>query len=167
MYKKTTVNIVVAASTFILLTASVFIVSTSFKQHHGLSSKSQVKTHFRDKCSSIIVGKDVTADGSVILAHNEDLSNYSAHHYVYVPRAAHEAAEIVTTFYGAEVPQVLETYAYTGTTIFDISYYPGAVTSGINEYQVAVVNNASYRRNPEEVNQQGRIIWTELKKFEL
>lgn len=167
MYKNTHFKIVVAVSTFIFLTASVFIVGTSFKEQHGVAYKSKEKTHFRDKCSSIIVGKDLTGDGSVILGHNEDLSNYSAHHYFCVPRAAHEAGERVTTFYRAEVPQVSETYAYTGTTIFDISYYPGAVTSGINEYQVAVVNNASYRRDPEEVDRQGRLIWTEFTRFAL
>lgn len=123
---------------------------------------------FFDHCSSIIVGKGVTADGSMILAHNEDLGNYPAQHYIHVARAAHESDEYVTTYYGAHVPQVAETYSYTGTTVFDISYYPGDVTSGINEYQVAVVNNASYRRDaPKTLPTDGRIIWTEFTKFAL
>lgn len=122
----------------------------------------------RDKCTSVIVNKDLTADGSVILGHNEDLSNYSAHHYFHTPRATHDAGEVVTTFYGAKVPQVPLTYAYTGTTLFDISYSPGAVTSGVNEYQVAVVNNASYRRDaPSPLPSEGRLIWTEFTKFAL
>lgn len=42
-----------------------------------------------ERCSSIIVGKKATKDGSVLLAHNEDLANYSAHHYVYRARITH------------------------------------------------------------------------------
>jgi dipeptidase len=126
------------------------------------------RTTARDKCSSIIVGKKLTADGSVILAHNEDLGNYSAHHYVYVPHARHAAGEIAPTLYNANLPQVAETYAYTGTRLFDINYFPGEVTSGINEHQVAVVNNASYRREmPDPLPKDGRIIWTEFTKFAL
>jgi dipeptidase len=125
-------------------------------------------TSIRDKCSTIIVGKDITADGSMLLAHNEDLGNYSAHHYIYIAYATHKPGEIVATHFGAMIPQVSETYAYTATTIFDINYSPGDVTSGINEHLVAVVNNASYRRNaPETLPTDGRIIWTEFTKFAL
>lgn len=150
MYKKTCFKVFVAAAACGFLTAAATVAQP------------------RDKCTSVIVGKELTADGSVILGHNEDLSDYSAHHYFYTPRATHAAGEIVTTFYGAKVPQVPVTYAYTGTTIFDISYSPGAVTSGVNEYQVAVVNNASYRRDvPSPLPSEGRVIWTEFTKFAL
>jgi dipeptidase len=134
----------------------------------GFAGEYRSGTHPRNKCSTIIVGKKLAADGSVILAHNEDLGNYSAHHYVFVPHAKHAAGEVAPTLYNANVPQVPETFAYTGTRIFDIRYYPGDVTSGINEYQVAVVNNASYRRDtPDHIPKDGRIIWTEFTKFAL
>lgn len=168
MYKKINLKIVVTVSAFIFLTASAFIAGTLIKQQNGITEKFHSTRSARDKCTSMIILKEYTTDDSMILAHNEDLGNYSAHHYSYVPHATHQAEEIVTTFYGAEVPQVSETYAYTGTTIFDISYYPGAVTSGINEYRVAVVNNASYRRDaPDPLPCAGRIIWTEFTKFAL
>lgn len=121
-----------------------------------------------DRCSTIIVGKQFTKDGSVILAHNEDLANYCAHHYVFVPRAKHEKKDVVTTLGGAKIPQVAETYGYSATKIFDKAYAPGDITSGINEYQVAVANNMSYRRDaPAELPTQGRIIWTELTQLAL
>lgn len=125
-------------------------------------------SHVRDKCSTLIVGKAVTADRAMLLAHNEDLGNYSAHHYRYVAHASHPPGETVTTHFGAAVPQVAETYAYTGTSVFDIGYFPGDVTSGINENLVAVVNNASYRRDaPPLLPTAGRLIWTEFTKFAL
>jgi dipeptidase len=121
-----------------------------------------------ERCSSVIVGKKATRDGSVILAHNEDLANYCAHHYEHRPHVKHGEGKVVTTFWGAKIPQIAETYAYTATKIFDKSYVPGDITSGINEHQVAVANNMSYRRDaPTELPTQGRIIWTELTQFAL
>ena len=170
MSKKNLIKIVVPVSVFVFLTASVFMAGKFFKQQNGLAEKLNKTSFLRDKCTSMILIKEYTADGSMMLAHNEDLYNYCAHHYFYTPYAKHEAyaTEVVTTFYGAEVPQVPETYAYTGTTIFDISYSPGAITSGINENLVAVVNNMSYRKKPEkDPDQHGRIIWTEFTMFAL
>jgi dipeptidase len=121
-----------------------------------------------ERCSSIIVGKKATKDGSVLLAHNEDLANYSAHHYVYRPHVKHGEGKVVTTYWGAKIPQVAETYAYTATKIFDKAYVPGDITSGINEHQVAVANNMSYRRDaPKELPTQGRVIWTEFTQLAL
>lgn len=121
-----------------------------------------------ERCSSVIVGKQATKDGSVILAHNEDLANYCAHHYVYIPHAKHGPADMVVTWWGAKIPQVAETYGYSATKIFDKAYVPGDITSGINEYQVAVANNMSYRRDaPAELPTNGRIIWTELTQIAL
>lgn len=125
-------------------------------------------TRVVERCSTVIVGKQVTKDGSVMLAHNEDLANYCAHHYVYVPPAKHELGEVITTLGGATIPQVTETYGYSATKIFDKTYVPGDITSGINEHQVAVANNMSYRREaPAELPKQGRIIWTELTQIAL
>jgi len=121
-----------------------------------------------ERCSSIIVGKMATKDGSVLLAHNEDLANYSAHHYMYRTRITHEKGKVFNSYWGAKIPQVDETYAYSATKIFDKDYVPGDITSGINEHQVAVANNMSYRRDaPLELPAKGRIIWTELTQLAL
>ena len=121
-----------------------------------------------ERCSSIIAGKETTKDGSVLLGHNEDLANYCAHHYVYVPRAKHLPGETVTLFGGTVVPQPAETYGYSATKIFDKAYVPGDITSGVNEHQVAIANNMSYRRDaPVVLPIEGRIIWTELTQLAL
>lgn len=162
MLKKSIIfDMAVLVLTGILFFISVITVAKPLGQIQILNS-------VRDKCSSIIVGKEATADGSMLIAHNEDLGNYSAHHYIYVPRETHQAGKTVTTHFGAVIPQIPETYAYTATTLFDINYSPGDVTSGINEHLVAVVNNVAYRRDiPDIVPNQGRIIWTEFTKFAL
>jgi len=116
----------------------------------------------------MIVGKDASADGSVMLAHNEDLGDYSAQHYIVVPREHHGPGETVTTWFGAVVPQVEETLAYTAAVIFDKGYVPGDITSGINEYQVAVANNLAFQRDEIFPHPNyGRIIWTEFTQFAL
>jgi len=120
------------------------------------------------KCTSLIVGKDATADGCVLLAHNEDLGDYPAQHYISVSPATHAPGDVVSTYSGIEVPQVEQTYGYIATTIFDLHYIPGDVTSGINEHQVAVANNLAYQRgamNPGPIT--GRLIWTEFTKLAL
>ena len=120
------------------------------------------------KCTSLIVGKDATADGSVLLAHNEDLGDYPAQHYVTVQRQEHVPGETITLWSGVEMPQVEVTHGYTATRIFDLDYIPGDVTSGINEYQVAVVNNLAYQRDAIEPGPtQGRMIWTEFTRTAL
>lgn len=118
------------------------------------------------RCTTIIIGKDVSADGSVMIAHNEDLDGNCAHHFIVVPAEEHNSGEMVTTYYGAKVPQVARTYAYTATTIFDKDFVPGDITTGINEYQVSVANNLAFQREPVPmISCKGRILWTEYSKF--
>lgn len=151
----------------VLFIASVIILGSSVQQAWAADVPSH-PSMVVDRCSTVIVGKQATKDGSVILAHNEDLANYCAHHYVYIPHAKHEQGEMITTLWGAKIPQVIETYGYSATKIFDKTYSPGDITSGINEHQVAVANNMSYRRDaPVELPTQGRIIWTELTQIAL
>ena len=121
-----------------------------------------------ERCSAIIVGKKATKDGSVILAHNEDLANFSAHHYMYQPRVIHGEGKVFTSYWGAKIPQVAETFAYSATKIFDKSYSPGDITSGMNEHQVAVANDmAELRDAPVDLPTKGRIIWTEMTQLAL
>ncbi|MGD9211321.1 MAG: C69 family dipeptidase, partial [Desulfobacteraceae bacterium] len=121
-----------------------------------------------EKCTTIIVGKDISSDGSVLLAHNEDLGDNAAQHYIVEPRKQYAAGTTMTTYFGAEIPQVEETFAYTATTVFEESYVPGSITSGINENQVAVVNNLAYQRDAESPEpSRGRIMWSEYTQLAL
>ena len=63
-------------------------------------------------CSTIIVGKDVSATGRVLVGHNEDDPKAIAATYL-VPRKKHEKGETITFDDGsAVIPQPEETYAY-------------------------------------------------------
>lgn len=66
----------------------------------------------RGSCSTIIVGKDASATGYVLVAHNED--DYDCVIQVHkVPRIRHKPGETIR-FADAKgvIPQVEETYAY-------------------------------------------------------
>ena len=99
------------------------------------------------RCTTIIVGKDVTLDGSVMLAHNEDLGDYSAQHYFLQPQQNNDPNKSIKSHYGAEIPQVAKSFRYIGTRVFDINYIPGGGTGGINEHQVAIANNLAWQRD--------------------
>ncbi len=125
----------------------------------------------RLRCTTILVGKHASAPNpnwSVLLAHNEDLGDSAAQHYFIVPRLSHASGETVTLWSGAAVPQFEETFAYSGTKVYDPNLVPGDLTSGTNEFQVSVVNNLAYQRDavtPAPTN--GRILWSELSRFAL
>ena len=151
-----------------VFTASVLAFALAGRPHTPPPPAARAAVRPGERCTSLIVGKDASAEGTVLLAHNEDLGNYAAQHYLNVPAAQHAPGETVTSFYGARVPQAETTYAYTGTTVFDISYLPGAITSGVNEHQLVVVNNMSYRRDADDpLPAEGRLIWTEFTRFAL
>lgn len=121
-------------------------------------------------CTTIIVGKDKTADGSVLLAHSEELGD-SPQHLVVVPRVTHAAGDVYVSYSGAKVTQPAITYSYIASTIFDKNYYPGDFTTGINEYQVSVANNMSWTRGiPEKTAWDvvpGGLFWTEFTQLVL
>jgi dipeptidase len=120
------------------------------------------------RCTSVIVGRSASADGSVLLGHNEDLDGRSAQHYLAVPRLPHAPDEVFTLWGGSKVPQPAETYGYIATTVFDIDYLPGDLTSGINEHQVSVANNYAPQRAPDTSEPtEGRILWSELTRMAL
>lgn len=89
-------------------------------------------------CYSLIVGKNATTDGSVILGANNDWPGYPGH-ILYTPRKQHGKDDKFALASGVEIPQVAETYAYTHTTT---AYTTGtrdeSWMEGVNENQVAV-----------------------------
>jgi dipeptidase len=127
------------------------------------SFSASVPTH----CSTVIVGRLASSDGSVLLAHNEDLDPPAAQHLIRVPHLRHSPDEIIALWSGARIPQVSETFAYFGTKIFDKAFVPGDIVSGINEYQVAVANNLAVQRNSASDLKENRMIWTEFTQIAL
>jgi hypothetical protein len=85
----------------------------------------------RDKCTTIIVGKDATTDGSVLLGHNEDWGEYLMP-LVWNPGEKHQPGETLKLRDGQTIPQVEETYAF---------IWPAAECNGVNELQVAMADD--------------------------
>lgn len=107
-------------------------------------------------CFSIIVGRNASADGSVLLAHNED--DYGKHivNYYKVPRLKHQSDETITLSTGAVIPQAPETYSYFW---FEM---PGMYFSDsyANEWGVVIASDAcSSREDQPELADGGIKYW--------
>jgi dipeptidase len=116
-----------------------------------LASTVSIATCYCQNCFTILVGKNASTDGSVLVAHNED--DLNDHNFVdlhKVPRIRHEAGEKhVFLFNRDSTDEVEETYAYfwiTGSKYAEDQY--------LNEWGVAITSNSS-RSNVENGN--GRV----------
>ncbi len=89
-------------------------------------------------CFSIVVGKDVSVDGYVIMAHNEDDGPPQIVNQHKIPRMKYSPGEKVELLNGGEVAQIEETWAYIWSEM------PGMLFSDsyINEWGVCIASNA-------------------------
>lgn len=94
-------------------------------------SAATVRVRPSDKCTTVIVGKNATFDGSVLLAHNEDWGEYPVA-LRWTPRETHAVGDVIQLHGGQTVPQVAETFAFLS---------PAATCNGINEFQVMITDN--------------------------
>jgi dipeptidase len=98
-------------------------------------------------CFSVVVGRDASADGSVIMAHNEDDSPPQVVHHRKIPRKEHDPNDVVVLTNGGVLKQVEETWAYIWAEM------PGMTFSDsyLNEWGVAIAsdNCPSREDNPE------------------
>ena len=69
-----------------------------------------------EACFSIVVGKDVSTDGYVIMAHNEDDTPPQIVHHRKIPRKRHADGEKVTLRNGGRLDQVAQTWEYIWNT---------------------------------------------------
>jgi dipeptidase len=99
----------------------------------------------RDRCTTVIIGKNATADGSVLLGHNEDWGQYLMP-LRWNPREKHQPGETLKLRDGQEIPQVAETYAF---------IWPAADCNGINELQVAIGDDTGSCRKEFFQNERG------------
>ncbi len=117
-------------------------------------------------CTTVVVGRNRSATGSVLIAHSEELGRNSAHRVEVSPRRASAAGEEYPLFSGGALAQPPTLARYVGTRIFDKRHYPGEHTSGINEHGVAVANNMALMRGVPEARAYdlvpGGVIWTEF-----
>jgi dipeptidase len=122
-------------------------------------------------CTTVVVGKDRSATGSVLIAHSEELGRNSAHKLEICPRRAPPAGEVFPFLAGGGLAQPASLARYIATKIFDKRHYPGEHTGGINEHGVAVANNMALMRGVPEARAYdviaGGVIWTELMQLAL
>jgi len=88
-------------------------------------------------CFSIVVGKDVSADGYVIIAHNEDDGPPQIVNHHKIPRKKHSPGEKVNLLNGGWLAQVEQTWAYIWSEM------PGMLFSDsyINEWGLSITSN--------------------------
>jgi dipeptidase len=117
-------------------------------------------------CTTVVVGRNRSATGSVLLAHSEELGRNSAHKVEVSPGRSPAPGERFPLFSGGELPQPATLARYVATKIFDKRHYPGEHTGGVNEHGVAVANNMALMRGVPEARAYdvlpGGVIWTEL-----
>lgn len=117
-------------------------------------------------CTTIVVGRNRSATGSVILAHSEELGRNSAHRIEVSPGFDSKDAPDLTLHSGGALPRPPYCARYLATKIFDKAHYPGEHTSGVNEHGVAVANNMAMMRGIPEAEAydivSGGVIWTEF-----
>jgi dipeptidase len=122
-------------------------------------------------CTTVVVGRNRSATGSVLIAHSEELGRNSAHKVEICPRRAPAAGEAFPLFSGGDLAQPATLARYLATKIFDKRHYPGEHTGGINEHGVAVANNMALMRGIPEARAYdvvpGGLIWTELLQLAL
>jgi len=112
-------------------------------------------------CTSILVGKDASVDGSTMVTHSADcgLCDYTIK---YVPAADHETGEMMRIYWykqytngetnvpedsGVDIPQVPHTYAYT-RTFFGL----------MNEYQVGIGESTVVSKVSEMLNNDAALL---------
>ena len=66
-------------------------------------------------CTGVYVGKDVSADGSVMIARTEDIASANSKRFIVHPASDHEPGECYTDAYGLSVPYPQHTYRYSAT----------------------------------------------------
>jgi dipeptidase len=101
-------------------------------------------------CTTILMGKQATADGSVMMGHNEDMGTLSGR-LAFQPRLFH-INEVIDLNY-VSIPQVRETYRYWASgnsqAVADKHYDGGWILCGMNEFGVSIgCNTMSTREEP-------------------
>lgn len=104
-------------------------------------------------CTGVYVGKDVSADGSVMIARTEDISSANSKRFVVHPAKDHQEGECYTDAFGMSVPYPSHTYRYSATPA---SKYRGIGdnpygAAGFNELGVAATSTITAYPNTKAI----------------
>jgi dipeptidase len=88
-------------------------------------------------CFSVVVGKNASADGYVIVAHNEDDGPPQVVNHHKIPRKKHAPGEKVTLLNGGQLKQAEQTWAYIWSEMPGMHYSD----SYVNEWGVTVTSD--------------------------
>ncbi len=127
-----------------LKVALIFVLLFSVQEIFAQNGDSQFD------CFTVLVGKNATQDGSVLLAHNEDDGGVNLVDWYKVPRLTHKKGEFIQLKAGYKLPQVKETSALLWLEM------PGQQFSDsyMNEWGIVITSNScpSREKEPELVN---------------
>lgn len=94
-------------------------------------------------CTMILVGKGASTDGSVLLAHNNDLPGNIASMIQIVPGKKHQPGETIIFKNGLRIPQVEQTYRM---LIMNCHYgFSEGDAKAVNQFQVAIAGGTSLK----------------------
>lgn len=97
-------------------------------------------------CTTILVGRLASADGSVLMAHTEDMDADDVGRIYLVPSAEHDLREVIWLPWET-VPQVPKTYRYWAVGNWDKTKYAGDILCGLNENGVGMCCNAIWTKD--------------------
>ncbi len=121
-----------------LLLLSLIIPLTVFLQTDSGYDPSNIE------CYMILAGKDASADGSVLVAHNLELSGTEISMIGKYPGKKHRPNDRILFETGLQIPEVDETY---GWMVLRISRSLSSNAVAINEHQVALAGGVNLMRD--------------------
>lgn len=111
-------------------------------------------------CTTIIVGRNLTEDGSVMMAHTEDMDDDDVGRIYLVPHKERVAGETLWLPWET-VQQPAETYRYWAVGNWNKNKYDGDILDGLNENGVGMACNAIWSKGPHMEGKSG------LKRYSL
>lgn len=133
--KRTAFKFLAGASVMAVLFLDAFIWSQESFGHKD-----------RLECTMVLVGKQATVDGSVLMSYSNDWDGKGASHVIFVPRVQHKPGDISKLSNGAEIPEADVSYSYIGNELFWTDH--ATFENGINEHQVAICFGTAVQVNP-------------------
>jgi len=96
-------------------------------------------------CTMVLVGKKASVDGSVLLAHNNDLPGNIAAMIQVIPARQHGQVEMISFRNGLQIPQAARTFRM---LIMNCYYgFSEGDAVAVNEYQVAIAGGVALKKD--------------------